>query len=275
MTANAEIVLEEHPNSLILPEAAVVYDSQKHAFVDLVDPTAKSGRRRMPVTLGVGNGTRIQVVDGVSGSQKIVIRPEHTMREAFVQSFEPARKPAGLLTMFGIHVGMISVVILSAMGEGFRRGSEHVLRRLGRTSASSGVDTSMRANGERAGRRSFSPSTMREPWLEASMVDVVGPNSNGGNARAKNLYNAATVRITGIEPPTRRYARSSSNTDGSSWTDEQQVSRVAIVGPRWPGTTVWQAADPRRTLMLEACRITKSSARFGRRAGQQLQRSTT
>jgi len=32
MTANAEIVLEEHPSSLLLPEAAVTYDAQRHAF---------------------------------------------------------------------------------------------------------------------------------------------------------------------------------------------------------------------------------------------------
>ena len=73
MTANAEIVLEEHPNSLILPEAAIAYDSQKNAFVDLVDPGAKNGRRRVPVKLGVGNGTRIQVVEGVTEGQKIVL----------------------------------------------------------------------------------------------------------------------------------------------------------------------------------------------------------
>ena len=73
MTANAEIVLEEHPNSLILPEAAIAYDGQKNAFVDLVDPGAKNGRRRVPVKLGVGNGTRIQVVEGVAEGQKIVL----------------------------------------------------------------------------------------------------------------------------------------------------------------------------------------------------------
>ena len=73
MTANAEIVLEEHPNSLILPEAAIAYDSQKNAFVDLVDPGAKNGRRRVPVKLGVGNGTRIQVVEGLTEGQKIVL----------------------------------------------------------------------------------------------------------------------------------------------------------------------------------------------------------
>src|SRR3954471_24499644 len=63
MTANAEIVLEEHPDSLILPEAAISYDARKHAFVDLADPGAKGGRRRVPVTVGIGNGTRIQVLD--------------------------------------------------------------------------------------------------------------------------------------------------------------------------------------------------------------------
>jgi len=36
MTANAEIVLEEHPDSLIIPEAAVSYDAQRNAFVELL-----------------------------------------------------------------------------------------------------------------------------------------------------------------------------------------------------------------------------------------------
>lgn len=73
MTANAEIVLEEHPNSLLLPEVAIVYDGEKHSFVDLVDPGAKNGRRRVPVTLGVGNGTRIQVLDGVKEGDRVVL----------------------------------------------------------------------------------------------------------------------------------------------------------------------------------------------------------
>lgn len=73
MTANAEIVLEEHPNSLLLPEVAIVYDGKKHSFVDLVDPGAKNGRRRVPVTLGVGNGTRIQLLDGVKDGDRVVL----------------------------------------------------------------------------------------------------------------------------------------------------------------------------------------------------------
>jgi HlyD family secretion protein len=73
MTANAEIVLEEHPGSLIVPEAAVSYDVKKQAFVDVAAPGTKTGRRKTAVKLGVGNGTRIQVLDGVKEGDKLVL----------------------------------------------------------------------------------------------------------------------------------------------------------------------------------------------------------
>lgn len=73
MTANAEIVLEEHPQSLILPEAAIIYDAQKNAFVDLLDPAARSGRRRMPIALGTGNGTKTLILSGVTEGDQVVL----------------------------------------------------------------------------------------------------------------------------------------------------------------------------------------------------------
>jgi HlyD family secretion protein len=73
MTANAEIVIEELADSLIVPEAAVIYDAQKRAFVDVVAPGTKTGRRKTPVKLGVGNGTKIQVIDGLKQGDKIVL----------------------------------------------------------------------------------------------------------------------------------------------------------------------------------------------------------
>jgi HlyD family secretion protein len=73
MTANAEIVLEEHPNSLIVPEAAITYDGQRQAFVDVVDAETPEGRRRVPVKVGVGSGTRTQVLSGVNQGDKIVL----------------------------------------------------------------------------------------------------------------------------------------------------------------------------------------------------------
>ena len=73
MTANAEIVLEEHPDSLLLPEAAVSYDAQQQASVDVVDPAAKNGRRKVPVKVGVGNGTKIQVLEGLKPGDKVIL----------------------------------------------------------------------------------------------------------------------------------------------------------------------------------------------------------
>jgi HlyD family secretion protein len=73
MTANAEIVLEEFPSSLLIPEAAVVYDSARNASVDVADPAARNGRRRVPVKVGVGNGTRIQVLTGIRAGDKVVL----------------------------------------------------------------------------------------------------------------------------------------------------------------------------------------------------------
>lgn len=157
------------------------------------------------------------------------------MREAFVQSLENLRanRLRSFLTMFGILWGMISVVILSATGEGFRRGNEHVLRELGQNIGIVwGGRTSMQAGGERAGRQVFlTVDDARAVAAEASMVEVVSPELERGSVRAKSSYNAASARVTGIEPPYQQirtieleYGRQ------FTWTDEAQVSRVAIVG---------------------------------------------
>jgi HlyD family secretion protein len=73
MTSNAEIILEEFPDSLLVPEAAVIYDAKRNAFVDLVDAAEKTGRRRVPVKVGVGNGTRMQLLGGVGEGDKVVL----------------------------------------------------------------------------------------------------------------------------------------------------------------------------------------------------------
>ena len=73
MTANAEIVLEEHPNALLVPEAAVTYDAKKNASVDVVAPGTKTGRKRTPIKIGVGNGTKIEVLDGLKPGDKLVL----------------------------------------------------------------------------------------------------------------------------------------------------------------------------------------------------------
>jgi putative ABC transport system permease protein len=157
------------------------------------------------------------------------------MLESLVESFENLRanRLRSFLTMFGILWGMISVVILSATGEGFRQGNERVLRELGQNIGIVwGGRTSMQAGGERAGRQVFlTVADARAVAAEASMVDVVSPELEKASVRAKSLYNAASARVVGIEPPYQKirtieleYGRQ------FTWTDEQQVSRVAIIG---------------------------------------------
>jgi len=73
MTANAEIVLEEYPGSLLIPEAAVSYDAQKQASVEVVDPGAKTGRKRVPLKVGVGNGVKIQVLEGLKAGDRVIL----------------------------------------------------------------------------------------------------------------------------------------------------------------------------------------------------------
>jgi HlyD family secretion protein len=73
MTANAEIVLEEHPRSLIIPEAAITYDAQRNATVDVLDPEAKDGRKKVTIKIGVGNGTKTQVISGLKEGDRIVL----------------------------------------------------------------------------------------------------------------------------------------------------------------------------------------------------------
>ena len=73
MTANAEIILEEFPNSVLMPEAGVFYDDRRNSFVDLVDASSRTGRKRVPVQVGIGNGTKMQVVRGVNPGDKVVL----------------------------------------------------------------------------------------------------------------------------------------------------------------------------------------------------------
>jgi HlyD family secretion protein len=73
MTANAEIVLEEHANAIIVPEACVTYDAQKNAFVEVVAADAKNGRKKVAVKVGIGNGTKMEILDGLKPGDKVVL----------------------------------------------------------------------------------------------------------------------------------------------------------------------------------------------------------
>ena len=157
------------------------------------------------------------------------------MREAFIQSVQNLRanKLRSILTMFGILWGMVSVIVLSAMGEGFQQGNTKVLRELGKNIGIIwGGRTSLQAGGERAGRQiRLTLDDARALAAESSMIAVVSPELQAGGVRVKSAYNAATVGVTGIEPQYQdirtielEYGRL------FAWQDEEHAARVAIIG---------------------------------------------
>ncbi len=73
MTANAEIVLEEHKNVLLVPEAALVYDKDKNVSVQRLDSSTRQGWRKAPLKIGISNGQRTEVLEGLKAGDKLVL----------------------------------------------------------------------------------------------------------------------------------------------------------------------------------------------------------
>jgi HlyD family secretion protein len=74
MTANAEIILEEKKNVLMVPEASLIYDKDRNASVELPDPKAENGRKKTPVKLGISNGVKTEIVSGLNEKQQVVLQ---------------------------------------------------------------------------------------------------------------------------------------------------------------------------------------------------------
>ena len=74
MSANAEIILEEKHGVLLVPEAAVIYDKDKHTSVEVPDPKADNGRRKFQVRLGISNGVKTELVSGLNEGQKVILQ---------------------------------------------------------------------------------------------------------------------------------------------------------------------------------------------------------
>jgi HlyD family secretion protein len=74
MTANAEIILEEHPNVLQIPEGAIIYDKDKKASVEIPDPKGKDGKDKIAVNIGISNGAKTEVLSGLKEGDQVVLQ---------------------------------------------------------------------------------------------------------------------------------------------------------------------------------------------------------
>ncbi|PYX19765.1 MAG: efflux RND transporter periplasmic adaptor subunit [Acidobacteria bacterium] len=74
MTANAEIILEEHKNVLQIPEGSILYDKDKKASVEVPDPKGKEGKSKVAVNIGISNGAKTELLSGLKEGDQVVLQ---------------------------------------------------------------------------------------------------------------------------------------------------------------------------------------------------------
>jgi len=74
MTANAEVILDEHKAVLAIPEGAIVYNKDKSTAVQIPDPTNEKGFRKVAVTTGISNGAKTEVLRGLTEGQQVILQ---------------------------------------------------------------------------------------------------------------------------------------------------------------------------------------------------------
>jgi HlyD family secretion protein len=74
MTANAEILLDEHKGVLTVPENAAIYDGQKNASIEVPDKSQKEGKRKIQVKVGLSNGSVTEILSGVKENDQVVLQ---------------------------------------------------------------------------------------------------------------------------------------------------------------------------------------------------------
>jgi putative ABC transport system permease protein len=144
-----------------------------------------------------------------------------------------ANKLRTALTMFGIVWGVISFLLLSALGEGFARGNQKVLAELGKNIVIiRNGRTSMQAGGARAGRVvRLTIDDLRMLQAESKLLEHISPELGRGGLRAKSAYNSSSVQVSGIWP-IYQYMRTIEVDRGRPISEEDclQARRVAVLG---------------------------------------------
>jgi putative ABC transport system permease protein len=113
-----------------------------------------------------------------------------------------ANKLRSFLTMFGIMWGVISIVLLSAVGEGFQRGNQRVLEELGKNIVIiRNGRTAMQAGGARAGRMILLDiDDVHLLQQKSKLLAQVSPELMRGALRAKSAYNSSSLQLSGVWP---------------------------------------------------------------------------
>jgi HlyD family secretion protein len=72
MSADAELILEEHQNVLLIPEGAVIYEDGQ-TYVNVKDDSLEEGIRKVQIEKGISDGLSTEVLSGLKQGQVVVI----------------------------------------------------------------------------------------------------------------------------------------------------------------------------------------------------------
>jgi putative ABC transport system permease protein len=143
-------------------------------------------------------------------------------------------KLRSFLTMGGIAWGIASIVLIVAMGDGFRDGQRNNMRSLGENIVILfGGRTSKQAGGQRAGRRiRLTYRDVQDIRVECYLVRQTTAELEN-NARAVSQFNSGSFDTNGVEAnyPTMRTIPIA---QGRFFNDKEQASgsRVAVIGSK-------------------------------------------
>ena len=144
-----------------------------------------------------------------------------------------ANKIRSFLTMFGIVWGVISIVILSALGEGFQRGNAKVLRELGANILIiRNGRTSKQAGGERAGKAiRLDIADLFALKNHSRLLEYMSPEVMKSGVSVKSPYNSATLQMSGVWPVFQKI-RTIEVDRGRLLTaeDDGEARRVVVIG---------------------------------------------
>jgi HlyD family secretion protein len=74
MTANAEIILDEHKSVLQIPEGSILYDKDRNASVEVPDAKGKEGKRKIAINIGISNGAKTEVLKGLNEGDQVILQ---------------------------------------------------------------------------------------------------------------------------------------------------------------------------------------------------------
>lgn len=162
-------------------------------------------------------------------------------------------KLRSFLTLFGIAWGIASLVLLSSLSDGFRKGQRQNMAQIGDNLVFIwGGITEKQAGGQRAGRRvQLNERDVQMIREQCPLVEVVAVEVKTGNVPARSAFNSGRFLTVGVSPEYLRL-RNLPTAYGRpvSEADVRETRRVAVLGesvrkqlfernPRPLGERIW------------------------------------